>query len=309
MTSKWFKTPDGRLIRKQPTRLELFLRDNGPAFDSALDVAASVPLRQSAASYSREGDYSTDEFDNSMLAGREVTLFGAGSVGSYMGSFMAVGPVVLNVIDCKKVEYKHVQAGRTAYDSTHIGLWKVEALKRKIEAEHLGTTVRPFPFDVAELTTLDLRDMLERSLVVLLAIDDPVQILRVSDMAYPIVELVQAAMHTQGKSSHIGISMPLITPCLRCTLGISGPQDIHRLDGEPSDSLDIMNLAQQAARFAMAIAYSKVSGRQITRWDISKNLIYLSNSPDEFSPVGPGLHFEAGQKRPGCAICNPIMPC
>jgi hypothetical protein len=102
--------------------------------------------------------------------------------------------------------------------------------------------------------------------------------------------------------------MPLLTPCLRCTLGISSARDIRRLDSEPANSLDIITLAQQAARFATDIVYSKVSGRQITRWDTSMNLVYLSNRIDEFSPAGPGLRYEASQKRPGCAICHSIMP-
>jgi hypothetical protein len=98
-----------------------------------------------------------------------------------------------------------------------------------------------------------------------------------------------------------------VTPCVRCTLGINSSQDIHRLDGERGNSLDIVNVAQQAARITADILYSKVTGRPTTRWDNSKNLIYVANTREELSPDGPGLHFEASQKRPGCAICSSLQ--
>jgi molybdopterin/thiamine biosynthesis adenylyltransferase len=304
MKPKWIKTPDGRSLRRQPNKLALFLQQNVPPPATIQDL----PVDAAPAASHGQPDYSTPESDLRKVAGCEVTLFGAGSVGSYMGFFLGIGGLTLNVIDCKRVEYKHVQGGRTAYDSTQVGMMKVDALKQKIEAEHLGASVRPYPFGVAELTRLDLKDMIERSWVVLLVIDDPDQILRISDLAYPVVEVIQAAMHTQGASGHIALSMPLVTPCLRCTLGISDARDIRRLDSEPANSLDIITLAQQAARFALDIVYSKASGRPISRWDTTKNLIYLSNRIDEFSPAGPGLHYEASQKRPDCAICHSIMP-
>ena len=146
--------------------------------------------------------------------------------------------------------------------------------------------------------------MFARSLVVILAIDDPQQMIRISDLAYPIVELIQVAMHTGGLSGHIAVCVPFVTPCLRCTLDVSGPRDIHRLDSEPANSLDIVTVAQQVARTAVDIMYSKVTGQHITRWDTSKNLIYIANTKQELSPDGPGIRFEGSQKRPGCPVCN-----
>lgn len=304
MSKNWIKTPNGRCVRKRPSRLELFLKDNEPPLATGQDV--SFDLETTTPSSAQEPDYHTADSDPRKLHGGEVTVLGAGSVGSYLAYFLAVYGLVLNVIDPKKVEYKHVRGGRTAYDSASCGLFKVEALKRKIEADHLGATVRPYPFDVAEITTPDLRDMFERSLVVVLVIDDPVQILRVSDLAYPVVEVVQAAMHRQGKSSHIAISVPLVTPCLRCTLDISEATDITRLDSEPADSLSIICLAQAAAAFVQDIASSRVTGQPITRWDVSKNLIYISNTTQEISPDGPGITYEGSRKRPLCPICHNV---
>jgi len=98
--------------------------------------------------------------------------------------------------------------------------------------------------------------------------------------------------------------VPFITPCLRCTLGIDMAKDITRLDSEPANALDIMIVAQQAARIALDIAYSKVTGQPITRWNTAKNLIWVSNTKDECSQDGPGLTFESSRKRPGCSVCD-----
>ena len=80
---------------------------------------------------------------------------------------------------------------------------------------------------------------------------------------------------------------------------------IHRLDSEPGSSWHIRNVAQQAAMIAIDIMYSKVTGEHISRWDTSKNLIYISNSRDDLNPDGPGMRFEGSRKRPDCRICNP----
>jgi hypothetical protein len=79
---------------------------------------------------------------------------------------------------------------------------------------------------------------------------------------------------------------------------------MRRLDSEPANSLDIVNLAQNAARFALDIAYSKVTGRPIIRWDPTKNLIFIANTKQDTSPDGPGLHFEDSRRWPGCPVCN-----
>ena len=147
--------------------------------------------------------------------------------------------------------------------------------------------------------------MFARSLAVILVIDDPEQIIRISDLAYSIgVELIQVAMHAGGLSGHIAVCVPFVTPCLRCTLEISGSQDIHRLDSEHANSIDIVTVVQYAARIVTDIMYSKVTGQHITRWNTSKNLIYIANTKQEISPDGPGIFFESCQKRADCPICS-----
>jgi hypothetical protein len=295
--------PDGRLIEPRPDPLALFLATHQPA----LYVTPSPMARPRGTneSPSAERDYSTQSFDIRKLAGREVTAIGVGSVGSHLAHTLGPAGLTMNAIDPGIVQSKHTQGGRTTYDPTQVGLRQVQALKEKMERDFPGIVINPLPYNTVEIPDTELKAMFRRSLVVILAIDDPGQIIRISDLAYPITELIQPAMHAKGDSGHIAICVPFATPCLRCTLGINDATNIHRLDAEPAASLDIAAVAHQAARIALDIAYSKVTGRSVNRWDTTKNLIYLSNTKDELSPDGPGLHFEESRKRHGCPVCNP----
>ncbi len=300
MRPRYVKLPDGRFAKPQVSRVERYLRTRLPAGANAT-LPREAPGQPPAAS--------PVELDWERLSGREIILFGAGSVGSYLAHFLSVASVILHVVDFKCVEEKHLVAGRTTYTPRDLGLLKVEALKRRIEEDRPGTRVRPYPCNVAQFADSDLKALFRRCLIVVLAIDDPEQLVRVGDLAYPLVVLLQAAMHARGHSSHIMISIPHVTCCLRCTLGISSPREITRLDREPSASGDIVTLANTAANFALDLASSQISGQRIPRWDVSKNRIYISNRLDEtVNPDSPGLKLDRVQSRPECPICNHPVP-
>ena len=151
----------------------------------------------------------------------------------------------------------------------------------------------------------ELKSLFGRSAIVILAIDDSAQFLRTADLAYPLVEFIQVALHRGATSAHVVISVPFVTPCLRCTLNIDSANDIHRLDSESANSFDIVTASQLASKTAVDIMYSKATGKDIARWDTSKNLIYIANQKCQLSPDGPGICFEGSLKRPGCPTCNP----
>jgi hypothetical protein len=300
--NKWIKMPDGMLVKRRPDKIEFFLAEHGPYIPTT--TGWDYVLDDTAKRQSKQQQYNTETFDIRKLTGNEVTVFGAGTVGSHF--LYTIGPanLLINIIDCKKVQFKHTCNGRTIFDPTLVGLKKVYAIKQKIEHDFPGTKVNPYPYNTAEIPDIELKSMVARSLLGVVVIDDPEQMFRISDLVYPITDLIQVAMHTGAKSGHIALSAPFVTPCLRCTLNIEDSRDIHRLDSEPANSWDIMIVAQQAARIAIDIIYSKVTGQTVSRWDTSKNLIYISNTRQELSPDGPGMHFEGSQKRPGCPVCN-----
>lgn len=306
MTRGWRKMPNGRLLRQTPSQLALWLAECDPLSPAPIvDDDGDHPVGAAAGRPAESHGYHTESFDIRQLAGREVTAIGAGSVAGHAICSLGPAGLVINVIDVGTVQPRHTAGGRTIYDPTQVGLKKVYALKQKMERDYPGTIINALPYNTAEIPDPEWKSMFRRSLVALLMIDDGHEIVRLSDLAYPITELVQPAMHTKGESGHIAIIVPSTTPCLRCVLDVDSATDIHRLDSEPASGLDIAAVAHQAARIALDIAYSKVTGQPIRRWDTAKNLIYLSNTKDELSPDGPGSHFEESRKRHGCPVCNP----
>jgi len=303
MKKKYIKLPSGGLARKKPGKLQLFLAENTSSdipeqtYDFAAKQSEYNPRDNNV-------DYKLETFDIQKLAGFEVTVLGAGSVGSFLAYFLGAAQLKLNIIDFKDVESRHIQGGRTVYEATSIGLSKVDALKQKIERDHLGSSVNPLDFNVGEIPDGELLSLFAGSALVVIAIDDPVQILRVNDLAYSTVEFIQAALQKGAQSGHIAISVPFVTPCLRCTLGINSESDIHRLDSAPANSFDIVTVSQLAAKVVIDFIYSKATGQDITRWDTSKNLIYIANEKGELSPDSPGIIMEGSSKRPGCPVCH-----
>jgi molybdopterin/thiamine biosynthesis adenylyltransferase len=303
MKHKIVKLPNGKLVRQQQDDLLSVITDIDVlaaaafTYDNSIESASTpIPMNSS---------YNTGENRNPQrLAGHDIVIIGAGAIGSYSAFFLAPAQINIHLIDFKKVQFKHTQAGRTIYDGSLIGLYKVNAAKLKIESSFPGTKVIPLPYNIDEIPDIELQRLFSRSILVLLAFDDPAQLIRINKLAYPVVDFIQAAMHTAGLSGHIVISIPLVTPCLSCTLDIKRAEDIQRLDSEPANSWDIINVAQQTARIAIEIMYSKVTCSDITRWDTSKNLIYIANTKQQLSPDGPGLIYENSQRRPGCPVCN-----
>jgi hypothetical protein len=302
MRKKHIRTPSGCFIRQSIDKWRYHLlthSDKLPepqAFDFGMDdpsISNEMP------------SYATKELDIRRLYGKQIVAFGAGSVGGYTVRAIAPAQLVIHLFDSKKVEPKHTQTDRTIYDSTQIGQLKVKAAQYKIESNFIGTKIIPKACDVAEVPDVELISLFKQSAIVILAIDDPVQILRINRLGYGLVEIVQIGIHRQGRSGHIAFSVPHRTPCLACTLNITSQQDIHRLDSEPASGVDIAFVSVHAARVAMELIYSKITGRPITRWDPTRNLIYVSNTKQDVTPDGPGIHYESSQqRRPDCRICQ-----
>jgi hypothetical protein len=294
------KMPNGKIVRLRPIVDDLLSEFD----DLTLPSIDKATAKGNHEAISEQDDYSTDNFDVRLLAGAPVAFFGAGSVGGYILYFTGHAKLISSIFDCKHVLPKHTRGARTIYDYDLVGLKKVHAAQKKIEHAFPGAIVKPYACNIADLSDDELKHLFANVLVIIIAIDDPEQMLRLSKLAYPIVECIQVAMHTGGQSGHIAISIPYVTPCLRCTLDITDSSQITRLDGERANSWDVMAVAHMAARIAIDIMYSKVTGQSITRWDPSKNLIYIANAKQELSPDGPGIHYEDSQRRPGCPICN-----
>jgi hypothetical protein len=79
---RWIKTPDGRWIKARPDTLALSLAGRIVHPTSVIPPAAPSPA-DAPPSPDRDRTYSTSSFDIRRLAGCEIVLLGAGSVGSF----------------------------------------------------------------------------------------------------------------------------------------------------------------------------------------------------------------------------------
>ena len=300
MKKAFVKSPSGLNIR--PT-----VRDKDRALRDRLESHSLMPVTFQPGPPSESGvpapSYATADFDMAPLRALEIIGFGAGSVGGHLNWALAPAQVRIHLFDSGRVKPKHTQSARTIYDASQIGQFKVHAAKEKIESSFIGTTIIPVAANVAELPDTDLIQRFRQAAIVLVAIDDADQIVRINRLCYPITEMVQCGVHRQGRSSHIAFSIPQQTPCLACTLGITSPRDIHRLDSEPAAGIDISIAAQLTARITMDLLHRKVTGKPIHRWNVGKNLLYISNS-QQVTPDGPGIHYESGSRRADCVICR-----
>lgn len=240
-----------------------------------------------------------------VLDGGEVLIFGAGAVGGWVAYLLAtIAKLIIHLMDFDKVEYQNTKAGRTIYIPGQVNQKKVYAAKSRIERDYPNSTIRPYPYNVMDIPDSELRRLARRVAIVINAIDDAVAMLRVNDLLYSITEVLYVALHAGAASGHVILTIPYVSACLRCSLGITSAADIHTLHGEPGLALDIKNVANQCATIALEIIHSKATGKPVERWDLTKNIIYFANRQGQLSPDGPGLRLQRADKRSGCSICS-----
>ena len=299
MSRRFIKGPSGLHLRPLTQDRDLELRRRLESIDmTTFDFGPDLPSESSVPSYA------TLDFDVTRLRGREIIIFGAGSVGGYLAWTLGVAQLKIHLFDNKKVEVKHTRSGRTIYSTDQIGQFKVNAAQAKIEHNFTGTSVVPAAYQVAEIPDGELIRRFQKVAIVMLVIDDPGQIARINRLAYQYVSIVQAGIHRQGASGHVAFTIPGQTPCLACTLGLTSPRDIHRLDSEPAAGIDISLVSQHAARIALLLMYSRITGQPVTRWRPDRNLIYVSNTREDLTPDGPGIILEGSRRRPACPVCH-----
>jgi molybdopterin/thiamine biosynthesis adenylyltransferase len=300
----YITSPKGTRIKKGYSKLKHFIADQLSSAEVPQHIYDFAARKSTFENSGGQVDYSTADFEMAKLGGFPILQVGAGSGGGHTGKTLDPAGLIYTVIDPKKVEAKHVEEGRTIYTAHEIGMYKVDAFKKILERDNPGTKVNPLPFDLGEIPDHSLKDMIATAALVIIAIDDPVQILRINDLGYSLTEMLQIANHRNADSGHVAIVIPGITSCLRCTLNITEDQQIRRLDSEPAASVDIITTSQMAAKIALEILYAKVTGRTIKKWNPSKNLLFIANKSQELSPDGPGLIWEQSQKKSNCPICN-----
>jgi len=154
MTRKWIRTPTGRSIRHGPDRFKAMLAQRlAHQIPLPIDIPANIESVAPASA-----PYSTDLFDSRKIVGAELTLLGAGAVGSHCAGLLGPAQLRMNCMDDKDVQPRHTQGGRTIYDPSQIGLRKVDALQAKVERNSPGATVIPYPYKTSGIPDAELLD-------------------------------------------------------------------------------------------------------------------------------------------------------
>ena len=237
------------------------------------------------------------------LHGAEVVLFGAGAVASWVAFFLGFLELVIYAFDMDKVEPANTYAGRTLYGPVHIDQYKSNALKGIVESFYPGTRIHAYPYKLEEVPDIEIQRLAERCNLVYLLVDDPAALDRVNAIAYPRTMLLHAGLHRGARSGHVILSGAGL-PCLRCSLGLNQGERLQPLHAEPALGCDISSIAHLAATMGLDLLMAAITGRPITRWDVNKNMVYVTNYADQESPDGPGFLFEAATKDPSCPVCG-----
>jgi molybdopterin/thiamine biosynthesis adenylyltransferase len=302
---KRIKLPGGKVLPYRPDPVEEFLPDNVNESQLIQPISVYSIHPQQRQSPSTSSNSSRKVLDMRVIDGSEVLIIGAGAVGSYVAYFLAAAAhVTVHLVDFDVVEHKHTQGGRTIYQAGQVHQKKVYAAKARIEHDHPNSCVHPYPYNVMDMPDGFLCVLARKVAIVANAIDDAAAMLKVNKLFYSLTEVLYVALHSAAASGHIILTVPYASACLRCSLDITSPSDIQTLHGEPGLGGDIRLVANYAATIALELMYSKVTGQQVDRWDMSKNIFYFANRREQLSPDGPGLVLQRAEKRPGCPICS-----
>lgn len=220
-------------------------------------------------------------------------------------SLAGTAPFIFDLVDFDIIEEKDAQGIRTIFEPSQVGQEKVYGAKDLIQSRFPGSVVNPWPFNILDLPDDQLRTLALRAALMIVAINDPEAVWKINTICYPLLEVLYVACHRGAVSGHLLFTVPWVSACLRCCLDITSPDHLQQLRAEPGLALDFDSVAPQASRLAVDLMYAKVLGRTIDRFDVTKNVWYITSRRDpNLSPDGPAILLQKGSKQPGCPVCN-----
>jgi molybdopterin/thiamine biosynthesis adenylyltransferase len=238
-------------------------------------------------------------------SGTQVTLIGCGSVGSYTGLNLAMMNCDVMAIDKDVVEVSNIEAGRTAYAVRTVGIPKVMALVETVKDRGGTAKVLPLPRAVESFSDEEIRALAQQSHVVVAAFDDPEQLRRLNELAYPFCSVVYPGFHAGARSGHVIWTKPGVA-CFLCSLGIASPRELETLHAEPALPLDIQRISEAAARVALwLVAPPRSEGASLL--DPDRNIIFLDNRPSGSAERALSARLLAADPDPSCPVCADIV--
>jgi hypothetical protein len=235
---------------------------------------------------------------------RTVSVFGLGAVGSRNALLLAAYRVKLIAVDHDVVEPQNTMDDRTIYRDEHIGERKAHAIKKIIAALYPTVQVVSHARNVHDISDEELRSWARASDIGVVAIDEGDAIVRLNRILYSELEMFYQGVQREGRGGQIIHTMPGVSPCVQCCMGIRSGEDVETLHGEPALGIHFGAVAHLTTQFVVQ-ELAALSGSplgQPLRPEV--NIIYVSNMASELTPFGPGIALYQAERDAACDVCG-----
>ena len=289
------RLPDGRFIRMAHVR-----RSFGHASPREPDAPA-VALRAAPPAHPSHGQ--TPRTRGLVGHGKRALLLGCGSVGSHTGLLLAEMGISLTAVDRDVVERSNIEASRTAFRPSTLGMPKVMAMAQTARENGLKVEVLPLRRCLEAFSDDEIRALAYDADVIVAAFDDGPQLVRLNRIAYHRFRVVYPAFHSGARTGHVIWTRPRDVPCFCCALGIETGAEIETLHGESAFPLDIQRVSDAAARVALWLA-APARSESSDLLDPDRSIIFLDNRPSGSAHRALAVHLLQADSDPACPVCG-----
>jgi molybdopterin/thiamine biosynthesis adenylyltransferase len=227
-----------------------------------------------------------------------VAIAGVGDIGSRVAVAVVQSSVTrLAVADIDVVEFDNI--GQSAFRSVDVGESKVDAIGVICREINPGVELRFCEADLQMVPELELGIWAGGAALLVLSLDDPRALLRLHDMFYGRVPMVAGGVHDGGASGHVVFTLPGKTACLRCALGVSGPNDLVQVRGNSASADDVQRVAGETASTVIAML-DPLRQRQL---QANRNLLFITNRAGDGTQNRQSSWMEP-ERNPKCRVCG-----
>ncbi len=233
----------------------------------------------------------------------QVTIFGIGSVGSNSATSLAQMNYRLIVADGDRVSESNLEGGRSAFLPETLGMYKASALEHTLLRLGLKVEIATFRRMVQEFSDQEIRSLGAQSDAVLASFDESEQLLRLNGLLYEVCPVVYPGFHQGARTGHVITTIPGVTACLRCSMGIRSADQLRTLHAEPGFPPDIRRVADTVVRVISWLCAEQ--GSETDRLlDPARNIIFLDNRPSGTLDRSLSVHLLSADRNQDCAVCG-----
>jgi hypothetical protein len=209
----------------------------------------------------------------------------------------------LTAVDRDVVERSNIEASRTAFRPSTLGMPKVMAMAQTARENGLKVEVLPLRRGLEAFSDDEIRALAHDADVIVAAFDDGPQLVRLNRIVYSQSRVVYPAFHSGARTGHVIWTRPRDVPCFCCALGIETGAEIETLHGESAFPLDVQRVSDAAARVALWLA-APARSENSDLLDPDRNIIFLDNRPSGTAHRALAVHLLQADSDPACPVCG-----